>query len=398
MIDVRDRLVQTVSGDYYTLSSRIGDMRRIMSRDKVEEVLRRESGQRHDTVESNLFEIAKRSSEEDLRQLKEVLYLLAILDRLNMRMPQLPTIQQYIARHGSHSNISRVTIVTTYPNLLTIDDHDYIGLATSDVAAYLLGEFDESDVTQAISPQKREVQLKAIHQLLQATFAPSVLHTYGLDDKFFSAELEQASLPRFVIQRDAAMATLVIRLIGCLTNLRNQPNPHGDSENDIMAPTRAVIAKILVRLSLQNLDKEVAIELGLNLARLFFETGLLRFLLPVDVVKHTVATWGCDDQLFRAVYRMIKNSNALEDVESKARNYPWFPELQGMTEPGHLKIMISRMVATQWLQSRSFWTGDDVYFIFKWFGSVPEIDLWIWTSTKTAMIRRGLSDCSRPLI
>ncbi|KAF1918595.1 hypothetical protein BDU57DRAFT_566922 [Ampelomyces quisqualis] len=375
MIEVRDRLVQTVSGDYYILSSRVGDMRRILSRDEIEEVLGRVSGQRHNTVEANLFEVARRSSEKDLIQLKEVLYLLAILDRLDMPMPQLPIVQQYITRRGGSSNISRPAIITKYPSLLKIDDHDRIGLATSDIAAYLLGEFDDSDVTQALSPQRRDAQLKAIHQLLKETFVPSVLRVHGLDDRFFSAKLKQSDLGRFAVQRDAAMATLVTRLIDCLSAFSNQPEAHVHATTGILALMRAVVVKVLLRLNVASLGNDAATELGSGLARLFFEEDLLGLLWPVGLVEHTTTTWGSDDQLSKTVYHIVKNKNVLKNIEERVQSCTWLPKFKDLTGPGHLKIIISRMIATQWLQGRFFWTREDVQSIFKWFSSVPELGL-----------------------
>lgn len=199
-IDVRDRLVHTVSGDYWFLTSRIGDLRQTQSKNEVEKVLSRGGGHRHNMVEANFFEITRRSSEEELIQLKEVLYLLAILDRLDIPMPRLSTVQQYVTRHGSTTNISRPTIVHTYPSLLVIDGHDRIGLATNDIAAYLVDQWDSSDVTQSLSPQKRGKFL--IHEVC---VCETLLTSYTLGCRC-SAESNPAAL-EFIISSNNATST-----------------------------------------------------------------------------------------------------------------------------------------------------------------------------------------------
>lgn len=202
-----------------------------------------------------------------------------------------------------------------------------------------------------------------------------MLQAHGLDDTFFNAKLKQSKLSRFAIPRDQAMANLVTRLIGCLIALRNQSSQSIDPDSHIVALARTVVLKILGHLDVSNLDNETAVELGSDLARLFFEYDLLGLLFPVDLVEDTIKVWGTDEQLLRAVYCIVKNINVVEDVEHKLQSYTWLPEWKGLTKPDGLKTVISRMIATHWLQGPSFWTSTDMQSIFKWFSCLPEVGL-----------------------
>lgn len=72
--------------------------------------------------------------------------------------------------------------------------------------------------------------------------------------------------------------------------MRDRSNSHVDSNNNIIALTRAVVVKVLLRVDIYSLEQKVAIYLRSDLARLFFEEDFLALLLPAGLLEHARTT------------------------------------------------------------------------------------------------------------
>ena len=62
---VCDRLVRGVAGDYYLLSSRIRDIRHVLSQGEMDRVLDRADDKQHNTAEYQLSNLAMRLSKQE---------------------------------------------------------------------------------------------------------------------------------------------------------------------------------------------------------------------------------------------------------------------------------------------------------------------------------------------
>ncbi|KAJ8118468.1 hypothetical protein OPT61_g548 [Boeremia exigua] len=367
---VSERLVQMVSGDYYVLLSCIGDLRRARSQDEVERALRTANKKRQDAIQRNLSSLVELISNDQLLQLKRILHLLAVLHRLGVAMPHLSAVEQVLR---TEFPLQKSDIESTYFSLLTLNDRNHLSLATNEIAEYLLVDSQDSEVThaQALHRSGRNGQLEAIQQFLTATFTQEALKAQGFDNDFFETRQRLSNLSQFVIDCDRAMANMVALLVEGLA--------YGDrgykSANAVPALARELLPKILCRLKFDRLDDNEKFNVGLSLSKLFLAEDMLDKLLPFESQEQTTATWGEDNRYFEALFRLLNHPSMTE--RSRLITYGSASNLitQEVHSANDLKIIMSRMIARRWLQSKSFWTYKAIKHMFHWFSTLPELEL-----------------------
>jgi hypothetical protein len=363
--NVSERLVEMVSGDYYILSWYTSSMRHASSRSKVERVMSKKHQSRRDVVLHDLSRLAKRLPEKDSLELKDTLHLLAVLHHLGVTMPRLATVQDFVAGDGGTSTLVRSTIESTYSCLLTIDCRKYLDFAAIEIPEYLLVDPRETLAAPWLLQDGSHAQLRAIRRFLNETFTPKALYAYGFNDEFFKSKENQISvLSQFIVDWDTAMANTAVRLIESLRNLKKDIDGHWTKEAAALsALSRALLPKILFRLRTVRLSDDVGVNLGKSLATLFLESDMLNVFLPVEAQKQTNDSWGADKEYFEAAFKCMEVG--LDEYKDSA-------QALGSTRPDvrcadDLKRITSQMIATRWLQSKSFWAREDFRHMFKWF-------------------------------
>ncbi|KAL6703217.1 hypothetical protein ACN47E_010079 [Coniothyrium glycines] len=373
--DVCDRLVQITSGDYYILLSRIGDIRRVLSSDEVETVLNRTYERRHDAIAHNLSSLATRLSKGEVFQLRETLHLLSVLSRLGAAMPHLSVVERYLRSLGATPNLTKASIESVFPSLLALDDQENLALSTDDIAAYIIPALENGEALHTLSPPSHKGQLRAIQHVLAATFTPQTLETHGFDEAFFKAKMRHIDLSRFTTESDTAMANTIIHLVGCLADKQKLSIYQTQQLDAIATLAREVLPAVLLQHDLNTLSEHTRVNFGVSLARLFLEDDLLETFLPVEVLSLARDTWGSKLEFFEVVHRFIKHPGVVERLEQEYQEHPWTVTLQHICTANELKAAISKIVAKRWLQSKSFWTYEDIRLMLSWFTIMPELEL-----------------------
>ncbi|EUC28197.1 hypothetical protein COCCADRAFT_9383 [Bipolaris zeicola 26-R-13] len=306
--DVSERLVKKVLGDYYMLSWYISNMRRASSRSEVERVMNRNYQSHQGVVLHDLSHLAKRLPTHDLLQLKETIHLLAVLRHLEMPMPRLAIVQDFVARDEGSPTMVESTIESAYSCLLTIDHHNHLDFAAIEIDKYLLVDPRNSLVAHALLPNGSLAQLQAMQLVLTETFSSDALNAHGFNKEFFESKKKQnLVLSQFIVDWDTAMTNTAVRMIESLGNLMKNANGHRTEQTaTLSALARDLLPKILFQLRTVKLNDDVAVNLGMSLATLFLKHDMLNIFLPVEAQKQTNDTWGADKGYFEAVFKCMK--------------------------------------------------------------------------------------------
>lgn len=371
--DVSERLVKKVLGDYYMLSWYTSNMRRASSRSEVERVMNRNHQSHQGVVLHDLSHLAKRLPTHDLLQLKETIHLLAVLRHLEMPMPRLAIVQDFVARDEGSPTMVESTIESAYSCLLTIDHHNHLDFAAIEIDKYLLVDPCNSLVAHALLPNGSLAQLQAMQLVLTETFSSDALNAHGFNKEFFeSKEKQNLVLSQFIVDWDTAMANTAVRMIESLGNLMKNANGHRTEQTAALsALARDLLPKILFQLRTVKLNDDVAVNLGMSLATLFLKHDMLNIFLPVEAQKQTNDTWGADKGYFEAVFKCMKVWLFQHRESADALDSNW-PDIRCADD---LKRVVSQMIASRWLQSKSFWAREDFQHMFRWFRHIPELGL-----------------------
>ena len=150
---------------------------------------------------------------------------------------------------------------------------------------------------------------------------------------------------------------VIICLIDCL-DVSISIECKGANENKeqlqgFVTMARRVLPALLLRLDMTAFEDNDRIDLGIGMARPFFEQGFLDTLWPVQALKQVQATWGADNRYFDAVLELVKNSGVTHYFESRQQKFPWATNMQQTSEanqlersckPNDCKEMASRQV------------------------------------------------------
>ncbi|RYO26722.1 hypothetical protein AA0113_g12398 [Alternaria arborescens] len=371
--NVSERLVQMASGDYYILSWYTSSMRRASSRSEVERVMMRNHQSRQDVALHDLSRLAKQLPEKDLLQLKETLHLLAALNHLGVAMPRLAIVQDFVARDGDPSTVVKSTIESAYSCLLTIDHRNYLTFAAIEIAKYLLVDPRKNLVAHALLQNGSHAQLRAIQQFLTATFTPEALDAHGFNKEFFESKEKQSSaLSQFIVDWDTAMANTAVCLIQSLGNLKKNVNGDRNEQTTAMSAfARDLLPEILFRLRTVQLNADVGVKLGRNLATLFLQDDMLNVFLPVEAQEQTNKSWGANKEYFEAAFKCMEAGLIKYKASTHVLGLNW-PDIKCADD---LRRITSQMVARRWLQSKSFWARATIRHMFHWFTTTPELEL-----------------------
>ncbi len=385
--DICERLVQTASGNYHLLRSRIEDIRHVLSQGEMERVLARMDKQGQGTVEHQLSNLALRLSKQELLQLKDILHLLAILQTIGEPMPHISAIEQYLIKGDGSPALLKANILFAYSSLLIIDDQGYLSLTTSEITTYLTKVSKKSDVANALPSSGQKKQLETIHHFLSSTFNSQALESHGFDDEFFQSRSRASGLGQFAVDLDVIIANVFVRFLDCLlpslNAQRTSSNEKKEQVRNFLALARGAMPKLLLRLSgSTTLDDDLRTDIGTTVVRcicqqdlMLLEQDLLDAFWPVKDLAQVRATWGEDDRYFDAVFKLLKHPRVSAYLETLPGKFPWVPDLEAITKASHLKDVASRLIAKRWLQSKAFWRYEEIQLMFEWFTTLPALQL-----------------------
>ena len=346
---VSKRLVEMVSGDYYILSSCLGDMRQALSKIEVEQILRKADEKRQNTIARNLSSLSERLPNGELLQLKSTLQLLEVLDRLGIPMPRLSVVQQYLTRDGLSLTLTKPMIELAYSSLLTVDDRDYLSLAIDEIADYLLVDSSDTEVTHALSQSGRNGQLKAIQQLLAVTFTQDALEAHGFNDAFFHAKRMSSDLSQFTVTWGTAMANTASRLIESFIDLKEKNRYQKTRRTEtVFELARELLPELLLRFQIDKLEESVKANLGTSLARLYLVEDTLAEFMAMEAHSQARDKWGADHRYFEAAFRLMQHPSVIKHLEGSGQGYASDLKVHDIRNPNDLKMIVSRMVARRW--------------------------------------------------
>jgi hypothetical protein len=375
---IRERLVKAVRGDYFLLRSRIRDIRHLLSTSEIQRVLSRAGEDREVSIKRNLADLAVRLSKEELDDLKDILHFLAVLGKLRVPMPHPSVLELYLVK-AEVSSEQKSKLQPAYFELLSVEKHGQISLATDAIASYLLPDLSTNLKDGMETQPPLDKQLAAIKLFLDATFSPEALKEHGIDDNFYQSRTRLQSVSTFIMDRNAAMAMVAIRLVDCLATISTAPSRQSDTakkqNQGLVALAGRVLPEILVTIDISTLNPTVRNVLAVEVGRLLLDSAVLDVFWPVTALSELRTTWGENSRYFEAAFHLLKHPAVTEHVKRQQDSYPWLRNVQDMSAAGNLKLAISRLIAKRWLFGKSFWGYDEIKAFYHWFTTVPELNL-----------------------
>lgn len=204
--------------------------------------------------------------------------------------------------------LTKPTIELAHSNLLTVDDRDYLSLAIDEIADYLLVDSSDTEVTHALSQSGRNGQLKAIQQLLAATFTQDALEAHGFNDAFFHAKRMSPDLSQFTVTWGTAMANTASRLIESFIDLKEKNRYQKTKRTKTVCElARELLPELLLRPQINKLEDSVKANLGTSLTRLFPVEETLAEFMAIEAQSQARDKWGADHRYFEAASRLMQH-------------------------------------------------------------------------------------------